>query len=342
MLVLVQLHLPEFLGRRDDLAGTQFGQIVFAGFKTHFAHNLAHSLHFRLNYVHVIEHAVDCVGHGVGGIGGRTVGIESHLGGNPLAVFCIYRLRLALYQAPRHADHGRILGHIAQHHGVRADTGPGADLDWLARLSEGDDVSDEAVLPDEAGEAYDWLGQMAAGSDLSGDALTMAADVLTALGIGRGPNIAVEDRCWAETVLNIQNLRPDGTLSKASAVMMPLRRIKDEDELAIMRKAGVITEAAYAATLPQLRHGMTNLDLISEVKYQLKKHGAFTDSFVTSFYNMGKSYPFDFTNREEVLLVPLDAPVSVSFDFGAAYDGYCYDYGRSVFFGEPDEEYRCC
>ncbi|MCB0160312.1 MAG: M24 family metallopeptidase, partial [Caldilineaceae bacterium] len=29
-------------------------------------------------------------------------------------------------------------------------------------------------------------------------------------------------------------------------------------------------------------------------------------------------------------------------DFGAAYDGYCYDYGRSVFFGEPDEEYRRC
>ena len=174
------------------------------------------------------------------------------------------------------------------------------------------------------------------------DPLTMAADVLTALGIGRAPNIAVEDRCWAETVLNIQTLRPDGTLSKASAVMMPLRRIKDEDELAIMRKAGAITEAAYAATLPQLRHGMTNLDLISEVKYQLKKHGAFTDSFVTSFYNMGKAYPFDFTNREEVLLVPLDAPVSVSFDFGAAYDGYCYDYGRSVFFGEPDEEYRRC
>ncbi|MEZ4583014.1 MAG: M24 family metallopeptidase [Caldilineaceae bacterium] len=131
------------------------------------------------------------------------------------------------------------------------------------------------------------------------DPLTKRHDVLTALGIGRGPNIAVEDRCWAETVLNIQNLRPDGTLSKASAVMMPLRRIKDEDELAIMRKAGVITEAAYAATLPQLRHGMTNLDLISEVKYQLKKHGAFTDSFVTSFYNMGKSYPFDFTNREK-------------------------------------------
>ena len=40
------------------------------------------------------------------------------------------------------------------------------------------------------------------------------------------------------------------------------------------------------------------------------------------------------------MLLPLDPPVSVSFDFGAVYDGYCYDFGRSVFFGDPGEEYR--
>ena len=85
---------------------------------------------------------------------------------------------------------------------------------------------------------------------------------------------------------------------------------------------------------------MTTLDLITEVNYQLRKHGARTHSFVTSFYNMGTTHPFDFTNREELLLEPLVAPVSISYDFGAVVDGYCYDFGRSVFFGEPDAEYR--
>jgi Xaa-Pro aminopeptidase len=28
------------------------------------------------------------------------------------------------------------------------------------------------------------------------------------------------------------------------------------------------------------------------------------------------------------------------YDFGAIYDGYCYDYGRTVFLGEPDAEYQ--
>lgn len=174
----------------------------------------------------------------------------------------------------------------------------------------------------------------------AGDPLQMARDVLAHLKIESKANVAVEDRAWAEFVLNLQRILPDASLSPASKIFAPLRRIKDEDEIAVMRKAGEITEAAYAATLLQLRHGMTNLDLITEVNYQLQKHGARTNSFVTSFYNMGVDYPFDFTNREEVLQVPLEPPVSVSFDFGAVYGGYCYDYGRSVFFGEPNDEYR--
>ncbi len=172
------------------------------------------------------------------------------------------------------------------------------------------------------------------------DPAKMAADVMAHFNLGQNVHIALEDRAWAETMLNLGKLRPEATFSPASALLMPLRRIKDEDEIAIMRKAGEITEAAYAATLKTLRHGMTNLDLITEVNYQLQKHGGKTNSFVTSFYNMGVNYPFDFSNREEVLLVPLDAPVSISYDFGAVYEGYCYDFGRSVFFGEPDAEYR--
>lgn len=174
----------------------------------------------------------------------------------------------------------------------------------------------------------------------AGDPVALARDVLTALRVPETARIAVDDRSWAELVLNVQKLRPAAVLSQASAIMGPLRRIKDEAEIAVMRRAGAITEAAYAATLARLKHGMTNLDLISEVNYQLRKHGSRTHSFVTSFYNMGRNFPFDFTNREEVLQIPLEPPISISYDFGAVLDGYCYDFGRSVFFGEPDAEYR--
>lgn len=174
----------------------------------------------------------------------------------------------------------------------------------------------------------------------AGDALEMVRSLLSSLKICASAKVAVEDRCWAELLLNLRQILPGVNLSLASDLLMPLRVVKDEAEIALLRKAGEITEAAFAATLPKLRHGITNLDLISEVQYQLKKHGAKTDSFVTSFYNMGPEYPFNFMNRDEVLQVPLNPPVSISYDMGGVYEGYCYDYGRSVYFGEPDAEYR--
>jgi Xaa-Pro dipeptidase len=172
------------------------------------------------------------------------------------------------------------------------------------------------------------------------DPAALAGELLDTLGTRAGATIALDDRAWAETLLGLQSQRPDARFVSAAPIMRPLRLIKDADELAIMRQAGVITEAALRDTLPKLRHGMTTLDLISEVDYQLKRHGSTAPSFVTSFYNMGVNHPFDFHNREATSLLPLDAPVSISFDFGAVYDGYCYDYGRSVFFGDPGAEYR--
>ena len=33
-------------------------------------------------------------------------------------------------------------------------------------------------------------------------------------------------------------------------------------------------------------------------------------------------------------------PVAILFDCGAIYEGYCYDFGRTVFFGEPEAAYQ--
>lgn len=172
------------------------------------------------------------------------------------------------------------------------------------------------------------------------DGTAMAASVLDALHIGPDARIAVEDRAWSETLLNLQILRPHAAFSMASDVMRPLRRIKDADEIAILREAGAITEAAYQDTLSRIHFGMTTLDMITEVNYQMKRHGALCDSFATAFYNMGAGISYDFHNRDEVMMIPLEPPISISFDFGAAWKDYCYDFGRSVYFGDPPDEYR--
>jgi Xaa-Pro dipeptidase len=170
--------------------------------------------------------------------------------------------------------------------------------------------------------------------------LDLARDVMTELRVPASATIAVDDRTWAEALLPLQHLRPGARFILAGEALMSLRRIKDEAEIAILRRGGEITEAAYTEVRSKLRHGMTTVDLITEVNYQLQRHGATTHSFATAFYNRGKGQPFASNKREETYLTPLVPPVAISFDFGAVYGGYCYDYGRSVFFGEPDAEYR--
>lgn len=169
--------------------------------------------------------------------------------------------------------------------------------------------------------------------------IEMATSVLNDLKVASGATIAVEDRSWSESLLHLQALRPQASFALASKVLGPLRRIKGEDELEVMRAAGRVTEAAYADCLKNLRIGMTTLDMITEVNFQLRKHGATGESFVTSFYNMSPTFPFDFQNKDEVMLLPLEAPCSISYDFGAMYGDYAYDFGRSIHFGQPSEEY---
>ena len=116
--------------------------------------------------------------------------------------------------------------------------------------------------------------------------------------------------------------------------------MKSPEEIEQMRKAGEITEAAFGEVLGKLEHGMTELDIVTEVDYQLKKHGSLGPSFTTSLYNSGPNHPLLFGQRQATWKRVLTPPVSVLFDFGAILDGYCYDYGRTVFFGEPDASFQ--
>ncbi len=170
------------------------------------------------------------------------------------------------------------------------------------------------------------------------DPILMIRDLLQEFNVPDNPRIAVGDRTYAETLICLQGLRPDIQFSSASELLRPQRMIKNEAEIALMRQAGQITEAAYRDTLPLLKYGMTELDLISELNHQLRRHGSLGESFTTSLYTVGPDHEMLFGQREKTMPRRLDPPVSILTDFGAICQGYCYDYGRTIYFGEPDPE----
>lgn len=166
----------------------------------------------------------------------------------------------------------------------------------------------------------------------------MVKKILDGFNLPDNPRIAISDFTRGETISNLQPIVPNATFLSATDLLRPMRMVKSQHDIDEMKEAGRITEAAFADTIQNLKLGMTELEVVQEVNYQLRKHGSLGQSFTTSLYNSGPNHPLLFGQRMESWKRKLDPPVSVLFDFGGIYNGWCYDFGRTVFFGEPTDE----
>jgi Xaa-Pro aminopeptidase len=172
------------------------------------------------------------------------------------------------------------------------------------------------------------------------DPAALVKEIIGKFDLPANPRVAVGDRTHAETLIALQALLPGVLFVSGTSILRQQRVIKSEEEIAVMRKAGEITEAAFADVVRNLKHGMTELEVISEVNYQLRRHGSLGESFTTSMYNSGPNHELIFGDRADKSLRVLKPPVALLFDFGSIYGGFCYDYGRTVSFGAPSAEFQ--
>ncbi len=163
-----------------------------------------------------------------------------------------------------------------------------------------------------------------------------STDLLRELVNGQGDGaVALADRSWAYLSERLRlNLRPDTPILFASQLMDRLLAIKDEAAVESLRRACAITDAMYGEVLQQIQPGMTERDIIVEVEYQFRRQGADGVSFPASvvFGRPGPGQP----SASPKNLQPGD---SIMFDVGCVVDGYCSDFGRSAFVGEPPARY---
>ncbi len=152
--------------------------------------------------------------------------------------------------------------------------------------------------------------------------------------------IAVENRAWSEQLLALRQVRPDVEQRLASEVLAPLRMVKAPDELDAMQATAAIVDKAMADILGFLApdSGQTELDVAYEIDRLMVKYGADGSSFVTNVWQMGSGEVRPLAMKASRR--PLERGNSLSFDFGSTLGGYCYDFGRSVYLGEPPDEYR--
>jgi len=130
---------------------------------------------------------------------------------------------------------------------------------------------------------------------------------------------------------------------KLNAELVPMngkihsfRAVKEDWELARMRKAQEITDQAFSEVLGRLKAGMTEKELQAELIYCLYKNGgeglAF-DPIVVSGPNT--SLPHGVAGDRVICEGDF-----VTMDFGAMYGGYCADMTRTVAVGYATDEMK--
>jgi Xaa-Pro aminopeptidase len=159
-----------------------------------------------------------------------------------------------------------------------------------------------------------------------------------ARGLGDAASLAVGDRVWAETVLNLARVYGLDRIRIGSALVNELRRVKTREELEAMERAIETVERTMAAVTPLVVPGATMAQLVEAVEHELRAAGSRVPSFPTHvFTGLGEG---ELDSGTATAQEPIQEGTSVMFDFGGVVDGYCSDFGRTVYCGDPPEDYR--
>jgi Xaa-Pro aminopeptidase len=126
------------------------------------------------------------------------------------------------------------------------------------------------------------------------------------------------------------------TLLPAGNAFHLLRAVKDDDELAAIRKAALVTDAAFIAATAQLRPGITERELAWRIEAAMHDLGADGPGFpiIVAAGPHGARPHHDPTDR------PIAEGEPVVIDMGAAVAGYSADLTRTIWLGEPSPPFR--
>ena len=120
----------------------------------------------------------------------------------------------------------------------------------------------------------------------------------------------------------------------ATDLLTDLRMVKDEEELAAMKEAQRITDAAFAEILKDVKPGVRECEIAAKLTYLMASMGAERNSFdpIVACGANG-SLPHAVPSQKKI-----ENGHFVTMDFGCVYNGYCSDMTRTVAVGQPSEE----
>jgi Xaa-Pro aminopeptidase len=157
---------------------------------------------------------------------------------------------------------------------------------------------------------------------------------LVARVVGEGTVLGCSDRMWATHLLGLQGAVGDARFVSASGVLGPMRSVKDEQELGLLRRAARAADETFRRIVQTRLEGRTERDVADQLGELLVQMGhekaAFT--IVGSGPNAASPHhdPGDRT---------IQSGDAVVMDFGGRVGGYCSDMTRTVVVRQPPREF---
>ena len=134
---------------------------------------------------------------------------------------------------------------------------------------------------------------------------------------------------------HVKSGAPEADYPDAGDVLAELRLRKDKAEVDAMRKAVKIAQDSLEAVIPQIKIGMTEREIASELVMQLLKHGSESEIPFAPIVSAGPNSANPHASPTDRKLQAGDLLVV---DWGGTYDGYISDLTRTFAVGEVDEE----
>jgi Xaa-Pro aminopeptidase len=152
---------------------------------------------------------------------------------------------------------------------------------------------------------------------------------------GAVSNVAVGDQMWARFLVELLPHLPDASYRRAVDVVGPLRKVKDDAEVAALRAAGEAADRVAAqlqrGEIPLV--GRTEAQVAADLSARLIAEGHDKVNFAIVGAGENAASPHHHASSRVI-----EAGEIVLCDFGGTMRGYCSDITRCVFTGEPPAE----
>ena len=147
--------------------------------------------------------------------------------------------------------------------------------------------------------------------------------------------IAVGDRLWSSHVLGLQAALPLARFAPASPVLGRLRAVKDDDELAAMRRAGRGADETFRQVCTLTFQGRREDEIAADLAELLVRNGHDRADFTIVASGPNAASPHHEPGGRTIL--PRDVVVM---DFGGQLGGYFSDTTRTVVVAEPPQSFE--